>query len=158
VTAEQARSFVRRHGIVLASAKGPAPRLAEAIAGGPIKGSWWAHAKGRQIFRILEALSGSPDILVCRLVGGRLTLVHRRLWAALARVADRLDPDRICQVRQEHTPAGHHVSREVPFPRWVPREVLEEARRLSDGDALEALGGLVGPAGPAAPARRRPRQ
>ena len=33
----------REHGIVLVSAKGPAPRLTEAIIGKPIKGSWWAR-------------------------------------------------------------------------------------------------------------------
>ena len=33
MTADDAMSFVREHGIVLASGKGPVPRLAEVIAG-----------------------------------------------------------------------------------------------------------------------------
>jgi hypothetical protein len=33
LTAEKALAFVREHGVVLASGKGPVPRLAEVIAG-----------------------------------------------------------------------------------------------------------------------------
>lgn len=43
MTAAEMLDFVREHGIVLVSAKGPAPRLTEAIIGKPIKGSWWAR-------------------------------------------------------------------------------------------------------------------
>jgi len=32
-------AFVEKHGVVLASARGPVPSLAEAIAGEPIRGS-----------------------------------------------------------------------------------------------------------------------
>ena len=72
MNADAAMSFVRQHGMVLVSAKGPAPRLTEAIAGEPIKGSWWAHPKSHQIFAILQQLDDSPDILVCRFLGGAL--------------------------------------------------------------------------------------
>jgi len=42
---DQARSFVQKHGVVLASGKGPVPRLAEAVVGEPITGSWWSHPR-----------------------------------------------------------------------------------------------------------------
>ena len=45
--------FVEKHGVVLASGKGPVPNLAQAIAGEPIRGSWWAHERGKEIFRAL---------------------------------------------------------------------------------------------------------
>src|ERR1700726_647705 len=99
---EDALAFVREHGVVLVAAKGPAPRLTEAIVGEPIKGSWWAHPKSHQIFAILQAVTDSKEILVCRLVDGKVTLVHRRLWPALVRVARRFRPDQIAQVREEH--------------------------------------------------------
>ena len=140
MTAAEAIAFVRQHGVVLASAKGVVPRLAEAIVGGPIKGSWWAHPKSHHIFAILQAVTDSEDILVCRLVGGKLTLVHRRLWPALVRVADRFPATRIAKVRDEHTPSGQHVSREVPFPKWVPAEVKQQAKRIGEEEALTALG------------------
>src|SRR5258708_34119559 len=114
MTAAEAIAFVRQHGGVLASAKGAVPRLTEVIPGEPLKGSWWAHPKSHHIFAILQAVTDSEDILLCRLVAGKLTLVHRRLWPALVRVADRFSATRMAKVRQEHTPPVHHVSRKVP--------------------------------------------
>jgi hypothetical protein len=139
MTAAEALAFVEEHGVVLVSAKGPVPRLTEAIAGEPIRGSWWGHPKSHQIFAILEVVTESEDVLVCRLVKGKITLIHRRLWPALVRLAGRFPPDRISKVRQEHTASGRHVNKEVPFPRWVPAEVMKQASSLSEDEAVAAL-------------------
>ena len=138
--AAQAMAFVRLHGVVLVSAKGPVPRLTEAIAGEPIKGSWWAHAKSHQIFAVLQSLEDSPDILLCRLVDGKVTVVHRRLWPALVRLADRFDASRLARVRQQHTASGKHVNHEEPFPHWVTQDVASLARGLTAQQAALALG------------------
>ncbi|WP_284321758.1 hypothetical protein, partial [Dyella acidisoli] len=130
MTFDQAMAFIREHGIVLSAARGPVPRMAEVIAGEPIKGSWWAHPKSHQIFAIFQKLADSPDILVCRMIGGKVTFVHRRLWPALVRLADRFEPTQIAQVHQEHTAKGHHEAHEVPYPEWVPAEVFDEAGKL----------------------------
>ena len=45
VTPRGALAFVRRHGIVPQSTRGPVPNLADAMAGGPIRGNWWGHRK-----------------------------------------------------------------------------------------------------------------
>ena len=140
MTAAEALAFVEGHGVVLVSAKGPVPRLTEAIAGEPMKGSWWGHPKSHQIFAILEAVTASEDILVCRLVKGKITLVHRRLWPALVRLANQFPPDQIAKVRQEHKASGRHVNKEVPFPRWVPAEVMKQASSISAAEAIAALG------------------
>lgn len=155
LSAQGALNFVREHGIVLASAKGPAPRLIEAILGEPISGNWWAHPRGSFIYNALAEVSDSGDVLVCRLLGGKITLIHRRLWPALVRVADRFDPTRIAQVREEHTPSGRHVQREVAFPLWVPPEVRRQAAALSEDEALAALGAAAGPRRDRSPARVR---
>src|SRR5262249_6428648 len=78
----EALAFVERHGVVLQAARGPVPSLAEAVAGGPIRGSWWGHPRGHEIFRAAEAVTESPDVLVCKLVDGKGTYGHRRLWGA----------------------------------------------------------------------------
>ncbi len=140
MTAEKAMAFVREQGVVLVSGKGAVPRLTEVIVGGPIRGSWWAHPKSHQIFAILQAVTHSKEILVCRLVDGKITLVHRRLWPALVRIAGRFRPDQIAQVREEHLPSGQHVTRLVPFSKWVPAEVRKEAKAISEPEALAALG------------------
>jgi hypothetical protein len=140
-TAKDALAFVEAHGVVLASAKGVVPRLTEAIVGAPIKGNWWTHADGRRIFAILNSVTESNDVLVCRLIDGKITLVHRRLWPALVRLADRFAPERLAQVCEEHTPSGRHVSHENPYPQWVPADVAKQAKELDEPEAIAALGG-----------------
>ena len=103
MTIDQAKSFVQKHGIVLVSGKGPVPRLTEAVVSEPIRGSWWSHPKSHEIFSVLQAVVESGDVLVCRLVEGKVTLVHRRLWPALVRVAKRFPKNRVAQVQQLHT-------------------------------------------------------
>src|SRR5215813_7285224 len=105
--------FVAQNGIVLASAKGPVPNLAEAVAGEPIRGSWWGHRKGSQIFHALSAVDDSPDVL---------------------------GKERVAAIKQEHTASGAHRNVSTPFPKWVPAEVKEQASRLSETEARAALG------------------
>lgn len=139
MTEQEALAFVERHGVVLVSAKGKVPRLVDAIAGEPVKGSWWGHPRGKEIFRVLSAVQASDHVLVCRLLDGKVTLVHRRLWPALVRLADRFAPDRIARVEEEHTAKGHHASRSTPFPHWVPADVRQAADHLSEDEAQGLL-------------------
>ncbi|MEO8102588.1 MAG: hypothetical protein ABI790_08680 [Betaproteobacteria bacterium] len=155
MNAADALAFVRERGIVLVSARGPAPRLTEAIAGETIAGSWWSHAQGRHIFTVLGAVTESDDILVCRLIGGKVTLVHRRLWPALVRLADAFAPEQLARVREEHTASGRHATHEVPYPDWVPADIHRQASRLSADAARALLGDLPGLAGKAAKRQRR---
>jgi hypothetical protein len=90
-TPKQALAFVRRHGTVTMT-RSERPSLVEAVAGGPVKGSWWSHEKGGLIFNLAETLHESPAVLSAKLVEGRVTFVDRALWPALARVVT--DPDR----------------------------------------------------------------
>ena len=138
--AREALAFVREYGVVLASARGPVPTLTHAIAGEAIRGSWWGHAQGKHIFAVLGSVSADPDILVCRLVGNKITLVHRRLWPALAAGACAFDPARLARVTQVHSAHGHHENIETPFPDWLPAAVKEEAETLDRNAALAALG------------------
>ena len=140
MTARQALAFVCQHGVVLEAAQGPVPSLAAAIAGEPVRGSWWSHPKRDEIFAVTRAIRDSEDILVCRLVKGKVTFVHRRLWPALVRAAGRLPSDRLAKVREVHTRSGRHTTIEVPFPEWVPPDVSEAARRLPEEEALAELG------------------
>jgi hypothetical protein len=136
---KQGLAFVKRHGVVLQAARGPVPSLAEAIAGGPIRGSWWGHPRGQQIFRVAEAVSEHADVLVCKLVGGKVTYVHRRLWPALVRLSSRFRKAQLAMAWNEHTRTGAHRSRRIPFPQWVPRRVMQDAARLSIAEAERLL-------------------
>lgn len=135
--------FIEKHGVVLASAKGPVPNLAETIAGEPIRGSWWGHPKGQQIFRALSALDDSSDVLCFRLIDGKITFVHRRLFPALVRLAEALGKARLAVIRQEHTESGAHRTRVTPFPAWVTADIEHRANQLSEEEARAALGAWV---------------
>lgn len=139
MTQRQALAFIRKHGVVLEGAQGPVPSLAGAVAGAPIRGSWWSHPKSREIFAVTRAVRDSGDVLVCRLIEGKVTYVHRRLWPALVRVAGRFPAGRLSQVREVHTSSGRHVVSEVPFPDWVPPSDRAAAQSLSEEAALQEL-------------------
>jgi len=64
------------------------PSLTALVAGGPIKGSWWGHPAGRRIFQVASALEDSGRVLFVPLLSAKVTLVHRRLWPALASVGE----------------------------------------------------------------------
>lgn len=134
--------FVEKHGVVLASAKGPVPCIAEAIAGEPIVGSWWSHAKAQVIFDALSEIDDDVDIRCFKLVDGKVTFVHRRVWPALVRLAreGRLPAERVASVQQEHMPTGEHRNLVTPFPDWVPEEVAAAADALTTEDARAQLG------------------
>jgi hypothetical protein len=123
--------FLANEGIVLQSAQHPAfATLTTAIVGARIRGSWWAHPKSREIFRVLSEVYESPDVVATRLVAGKVTLIHRRLWPALETLANagEIDPAFLAKVTQEHTDAGHHEAHEVPFPLWLPKAEARPTR------------------------------
>ena len=121
------------------SAQGPLQSLAERVAGEPIRGSWWSHPAGHEIFAAIQSVRQSPAVVATRLVNGKVTLIHRRLWPALVRLADHLPRDRLAALHEEHTPSGAHRTIEVPFPNWVPLVVQAEAKRLTVEAALQQL-------------------
>jgi hypothetical protein len=81
-----ALAFVREHKVVTLTTTRWVPSLVEAIAGAPIKGSWWSHPRGKLIFACASAIEDALDVLALKLVEGKVTFVHRALWPALVRV------------------------------------------------------------------------
>lgn len=57
-----------------------------------LAGSWWSHPQAHTIFDCLSLLAGHPDVLTTKLVSGKVTFVHRRLWPALLSVATAREP------------------------------------------------------------------
>jgi hypothetical protein len=135
--------FVEKHGVVLEGARGPVPSLAEAIAGEPISGSWWGHKQGKAIFWASRAVRESEEVLVCRLIGGKITYVHRRLWPALIRLAKLIDKSGLAVVEEKHTPSGGHKVHMVPFPRWVTPDIRRRAEGLSEEGARAQFGDWI---------------
>jgi hypothetical protein len=126
--------FLNECGVVLESGRGPPPNLAEAVAGEPIPGNWWGHKKGREIFRA-RAARDSNEVLVCRLVDGKITYVHCRLWPAIVRLAQFLDANGISALREEHfggTPSSHSPLFHFGFPAMSARRPKTSPKRTPD--------------------------
>jgi hypothetical protein len=82
---------VADHGLLLLQDK----KLLNAVSlitGERISGSWWAHPRSHEIFRQLEALEEQGDVLTTKLIAGKVTFVHRKLWPALFAVGRSREP------------------------------------------------------------------
>jgi hypothetical protein len=112
-TAQRVLGELRDRGMLLQSARGPIPNVAELVAREPIKGSWWGHRAGHEIFAVL--------------------------WPALVRVADRFPTEALAAITEEHTPSGAHRTTTTAFPDWVPEADVRAGQRLAVADALGQL-------------------
>jgi hypothetical protein len=139
-TPAQAIRFIKKHGVVLESAGDRAvPNLADHVLGKARRGSWWGHERGKEFFALTRQIRSHPDVLVCRLVGGKITYVHRRLWPALIRLAQTLGSIRTAAIREVHTDAGAHRVHRTPLRNWVSSGVRAEAARLTLDEARAQL-------------------
>jgi hypothetical protein len=115
----------------------PAPgakSLVEAVAGGPVHGSWREHAKGRLMYRLGRVLRASDEVLTVRLVEGKVAFVDRSLWAAVYRLV--MEPARRRPALAGLSPQARALlerverEKEVQLPKdseWTKaREALEE--------------------------------
>ena len=127
MNSEEALRFVESHGVVLASANGPVPRMSEVIAGESMHGSWWGHPKVGEIYATLGSLQESPDVLVCRVVVGKITFVHR---LTLARAHSCRPPIPIGAPRHDRAAprqSGRHENCRTPVPLWADADSLERS-------------------------------
>ncbi len=134
-------AFVEREGMVLESARHPSvPNLVEYIASERVEGSWWGHPKGHEIYALLSGLrEAEQEVTVCKFNDGKITNIHRRLWAACARLADVLGAERLDLIHSVHTDKGYHKSQRIPLAQWLPQEVVAESDALGDEEARALL-------------------
>jgi hypothetical protein len=74
---KNARALLRQRGLLTLS------ELASLVAGEEIRGTWWAHPKGKEIFAVATKLEDAKGVLVAKLVEGKVTYVDEKLWPAL---------------------------------------------------------------------------
>ena len=88
---------LQNSGLLLAS-DAALPSVASLVAQEPIRGSWWAHPRGHDIFQANEQLAAHPDVIACKLISGKVTYVHRSLWHALFAVANSREPWQLSKI------------------------------------------------------------
>jgi len=133
-----ARSLLERVGLLLFS--DPAlPSLVGLIAGEPLHRSWFDHPRGGVIYRAMNVLDDDPHVLSTKLVAGKLTYVHRRLWPAICALGtaregwqmDRLSPAATWLLTQVEGDGEVQTDRLFVPPEVVPhRRVADAAREL----------------------------
>ncbi len=68
------------------------PSVCGLITGGPLTGSWWSHPLAQEIFQVNEQLEDHEDVLITKLVSGKVTFVHRKLWSAIVAIGSAKEP------------------------------------------------------------------
>jgi hypothetical protein len=126
---------LRRHGLLLMQDK-QIVSVVGLIAGEPLKGSWWSHPRGREMFATQRQLTEDRDTLVSRLIAGKVTYVHRRLWPSFLAVAtsgdewqkrglrakpskDELQERLLVAAEEVHTESGRHELQIQSWQEWA---------------------------------------
>lgn len=54
--------------------------------------SWWAHPQAKQMYGLSCGLRDHPDVLLLKLISGKLTFVNRPLWPAIVAIGTAREP------------------------------------------------------------------
>ncbi len=68
------------------------PSVCTLITGEPLRGSWWSHPQAQTIFQVNEQLEDHKDVLITKLLSGKVTFVHRKLWPAILAIGIAREP------------------------------------------------------------------
>jgi hypothetical protein len=133
-------AVLARHGLLLLS-DAALPSVTGLVAGAPVRGSWWGHPQGRAMFAAATEVAEHRDVTAVKLVNGKVTFVHRRLWPALLAVGASREP---WQMDGLSAPARRLLERtsregtlrtdETPAPKDAAREL--ESRLLVHADQV----------------------
>jgi hypothetical protein len=96
--------------------------VAGLVAGESIRGSWWSHPRSHEIFGVLNNIADRPDVLLVKLLRGKVTLVHRSLWPALLGVALSREPWQLADLSAAATGLLDRLDREGQLTPTTPRD------------------------------------
>jgi|SRR6185295_19392073 len=78
-------SQLKKFGVLLESDQ-RLPNVCTLVTGEAMRGSWWSHPQSQDIFAVNEQLEDNPDVLLTKLISGKVTFVHRQLWRSLSTI------------------------------------------------------------------------
>jgi hypothetical protein len=85
-TAQRVLETLAERGLLLQQDK-KLPNVVTLLTGQSLRSSWWSHPRAHLIFATLTDLARHPDVLFTKLLYGKVTLLHRRLWPSFLAVA-----------------------------------------------------------------------
>jgi hypothetical protein len=68
------------------------PNAIEIVTGQFPRGSWWSHPRAHDIYGILQSVERHRDVLLAKLLSGKVSLIHRELWPALMTIVTAREP------------------------------------------------------------------
>jgi hypothetical protein len=101
------------------------PNVTALLAGETVRGSWWAHPRAHEMYRVTSELRAHPDVLAIKLVSGKITFIHRPLWMAVFAVGTAREPWQMRGLTKDASA--------------LLRKSDQEASLMSSGDAVREL-------------------
>src|ERR1700687_73798 len=89
------------------------PSITGFVVGDSVRGSWWAHPESHDIFRLACALRDHPDVLMVKLISGKVTLVNRPLWPAVLAIGMAREPWQMRNLSKEAKALLKKVDKEI---------------------------------------------
>jgi hypothetical protein len=155
-------SILKEHGLLLQT-DANLPNVCALVAGAPVRGSWWAHPRSHEIFRVTCELAKHPDVLVTKLISGKITYIHKALWPAVLAIGrarqpwqmDCLSPEArklLAEVDRKPVETDNRVSKPASefetnllvYSEQFHREAGAHARRLELWDHWSSRSGCAG--------------
>ena len=101
------------------------PSVTGFVAGDNVRGSWWAHPQSHEMFNLACQLHDHLDVLLVKLISGKVTLVHRPLWPAVFAVATAREPWQLEELSKQ--------------AKALLKKVDKETKASSSGDPVREL-------------------
>ncbi|HEV8661471.1 MAG TPA: hypothetical protein VGS96_22965 [Thermoanaerobaculia bacterium] len=131
----EVRRRLDRYGLLLLQDK-KLPSVATIFAGEPMSRSWWSHPRSHEMFRCLRSIE--HEVLTTRLINGKVTYVHKRLWPALAATGTPVTDE-------VHTESGRHERRVETSESWAKRLKVKPLASAAAGRMeIEAAAAALG--------------
>ena len=120
---------LKRYGLLLQT-DAHFPNVSALVAGEAVRGSWWSHPRGREIFRVNGELADRSDVLLTKLISRKLTYVHRQLWRPVIAIAHAREPWQMEGLSQEAKKLLAKVDRKPVEPEGMSKPAAELETKL----------------------------
>jgi hypothetical protein len=111
------------------------PSFTMLAAGEPVRGSWWADPRCHQIYDLMQEFDRHMPVLSAKVVNGKVTYVHRRLWPALLKVAQNPAPERVRGLSR----TAERLRERVHEEKTVRADVLRKAGFAATAELTKAI-------------------
>jgi len=111
------------------------PSVTGLIVGKSVRGSWWSHPLAHTIFTANEMLEEHRDVLITKLISGKVTFLHRTMWTHVYAMATASED---WQTRSL-SDAAKRLLKKVRNEGTVDTSNLDSVQGLKPGDVAREL-------------------